>query len=126
MCQSGHRGSKSPFICFQAPLQCIGYLTTRNIFSGDVEGELCEETGVDIVGALDIIGEVNFFLSFQLRLSVLEVNFFLDFPLRRFSYIMYATTEDVVDLQVCGDDAAKDFSEKELVDRWATAIQTKR
>ena len=28
--------------------------------------------------------------------------------------------------QVCGDDAAKDFSEKELVDRWATAIQTKR
>ena len=104
MCQSGHCGSKSPFICFQAPLQCIGYLTTRNIFSGDVEGELCEETGVDIVGALDIIGEVNFFLSFQLR---------------RFS-------EDVVDLQVCGDDAAKDFSEKELVDRWATAIQTKR
>ena len=37
-------------------------LTTRNIFSGDVEGELCEETGVDIVGALDIIGEVKFFL----------------------------------------------------------------
>ena len=81
---------------------------------------------MDIVGALDIIGEVNLFLSFQLRISVLEVNFFLDFPLRRFSYIMYATTEDVVDLQVCGDDAAKDFSEKELVDRWATAIQTKR
>ena len=32
----------------------------------------------------------------------------------------------LVSLQVCGDDAAKDFSEKELVDRWATAIQTKR
>ena len=32
----------------------------------------------------------------------------------------------VVSLQVCGDDAAKDFSEKELVDRWATAIQAKR
>ena len=43
----------------------------------------------------------------------------ISFQLRRFS-------EDVVDLQVCGDDAAKDFSEKELVDRWATAIQTKR
>ena len=35
-------------------------------------------------------------------------------------------TENVVDIKVCGDDAAKDFSEKELVDRWATAIQTKR
>ena len=36
-------------------------MTTRKIngyFIGDVEGELCEETGVDIVGALDIIGEV--------------------------------------------------------------------
>ena len=43
---------------------CIGFLTTRNIFSGDVEGELCEETGVDIVGALDIIGEVNFLPDF--------------------------------------------------------------
>ena len=32
----------------------------------------------------------------------------------------------VVSLQVCGDDAAKDFSEKELVDSWATAIQAKR
>ena len=41
----------------------IGHMTTRNInvcFPGDVEGELCEETGVDIVGALDIIGEVNY------------------------------------------------------------------
>ena len=35
-------------------------LAQREI-SGDVEGELCEETGVDIVGALDIIGEVKFF-----------------------------------------------------------------
>jgi len=61
---------------------CRGILT--HTLTGDVEGELCEETGVDIVGALDIISEV------------------------------------------CGDDAAKDFSEKELVDRWATAIQTKR
>ena len=36
-------------------------MTTKKInlcLTGDVEGELCEETGVDIVGALDIIGEV--------------------------------------------------------------------
>ena len=42
-------------------------MTTRDIFvcfSGDVEGELCEETGVDIVGALDIIGEVIFWAGF--------------------------------------------------------------
>ena len=34
--------------------------------------------------------------------------------------------EDVIDMHVCEDDAAKDFSEKELVDRWATAIHTKK
>ena len=79
-------------------------------YLGDVEGELCEETGVDIVGALDIIGEVKFFLS------------------KKVSHTFHCmlNAEDVIDMQVCGDDAAKDFSEKELVDRWATAIQTKR
>ena len=30
------------------------------LLQGDVEGELCEETGVDIVGALDIISEVYY------------------------------------------------------------------
>ena len=52
-----------PRLLFNCPSD-IGLLTTRNIFSGDVEGELCEETGVDIVGALDIIGEVNFLPDF--------------------------------------------------------------
>ena len=35
-------------------------ITLQNqwLLQGDVEGELCEETGVDIVGALDIISEV--------------------------------------------------------------------
>ena len=88
-------------------------MTTRNInvcFSGDVEGELCEETGVDIVGALDIIGEVNY----KSPTFVTEKSYQQSRMLK------------VVNIQVCGDDAAKDFSEKELVDRWATAIQTKR
>ena len=65
---------------------------------------------MDIVGALDIIGEVmNCLVS-----STLLFLRFLSRMLLTFS------------IQVCGDDAAKDFSEKELVDRWATAIQTKR
>ena len=35
-------------------------ITLQNqwLLQGDVDGELCEETGVDIVGALDIISEV--------------------------------------------------------------------
>ena len=51
-------------------------MTTRDIFvcfSGDVEGELCEETGVDIVGALDIIGEVIFGVGFLRILSALDI-----------------------------------------------------
>ena len=37
-------------------------ITLQNqwLLQGDVEGELCEETGVDIVGALDIISEVYY------------------------------------------------------------------
>ena len=32
-------------------------------YLGDVEGELCEKTGLDIVGALDVIGEVKLFCA---------------------------------------------------------------
>ena len=68
ICQSDRHGPKS-FSVFHLILQGTlkparpGHMTTRIIngcFPGDVEGELCEETGVDIVGALDIIGEVNY------------------------------------------------------------------